>query len=168
MYTTKEEKWNNLEELAVAILLKGQGIDMSCHYIKLYVNPTFSNKFIVEFEVMRSHVNWYSTVWKSDLDRLKIYSAPLEKEIPEPTFNFKKGSYSKENFKPINYLVQKISISPFIHDDWGDMRDGEIYTLTIGFKGCVVNYRWHYLPDSWAILGEISERILQINKQYFR
>ncbi len=165
MYKTKEDKWNAFEELAIAKLLKGQAINDRHRYIQLYVNPTFSNKFVLQLELFQNQVNWYFYTWKSDLDRLKIYSGPLEKELPEPTLFLEKGMFSKDAFQHILDLIKKMSICPYIEEDWGDYRDGEIYTLTIGFKGCITNYTWHYLPDKWDGLQQIANALMELNRE---
>lgn len=162
MYKTKEEKWCYFEQLADAKLLQAQEIDINCHYIQLHVDPTFSNKFVLQFEILNSYVNWYCTIWKSELDRLKIYSGPLEKEMPEPILFIKKRSVSNEDFKHIHDLVNRVSISPFIEKDWDDIIDGEIYTLTIGYKSCSVSYKWHYLPYAWRDLQDLVNSVLKL------
>ncbi len=162
VYTTKEEKWCYFKQLATAKLLKGQEIDINCHYIQLVVDPTFSNKFVLQFEILNSYVNWYCTTWKSELDRLKIYTALLEKEIPEPTLFVETGRVSKEAFQHVLDLIAKVSICPYIDEDWGDYRDGEIYSLIVGYKGCITKYKWHYLPEKWSELKTITNALLDL------
>lgn len=165
MYKTKENKLNALERIAIAKLLKGQEIDINCHYIQLYVNPTFTDQFVLQFELFENYVNCYCITWKSELDRFRIYTEHLEKELPEPTLLSENKKVSKDAFKYILDLVNKTTICPYIEEDWGDYRDGEVYTLTIGYKGCVSNYTWHYLPNKWDGLEQITDVLLEFNRK---
>ncbi|MDX2173198.1 MAG: hypothetical protein SFY56_08765 [Bacteroidota bacterium] len=152
-----------LEDIAMQKLLIGQEIDASCHYILLNVDPTFTNKFTLQFEILQKQVNWYRTTSLSDTDRQNIYGEVLESELPEPSILDENGSIPKENFEGILKIVKNITLPPFVDEEWGSIRDGEIYTLTIGYKGCVASYKWHYLPKSWEILQNIVNDILRLN-----
>lgn len=52
----------------------------------------------------------------------------------------------------------------YFYQDWHTLRDGEIYTISIGYKGNTSKFSWHYLPDEWHELQKITDAILELNK----
>lgn len=162
-FKSKEEKLNSLTEIAIQELKKGQSIDPSCHFIQLNVDPTFTKKFVLQFELFNTKVNWYKTIWEMDVDRTRIYSEPIENEISRPTLLFENGTYELIKFEPILKMIKSISL-PIYTDDWHTLRDGDIYTLTMGYRGSISNYTWHYLPEEWNELQKITDLILNLYK----
>lgn len=161
MYKNYEDKWNALEELVIKLFMPTVNKDF--HYIKLYVNPTFTNKFVLQFQLLKNQIIWCRTTWLSETDRPIVYESTLESELPNPTLRIEKGELEKEKFNSLYNLITKLTIPPFIDEDWGDYKDGGIYTLTIGYKSCITTYTWHYLPEKWSELQHLANTLLNLS-----
>lgn len=113
-FKKKEEKFNLLTEFAIQQLNEGQKIDRSCHYIQLNVNPTFTDKFVLQFELFEKYVNWYKTTWRMDVDRINIYNELLESELNSPTLLFEKGSIPNREFENVINKIKTCHLPIFI------------------------------------------------------
>lgn len=160
MYKDKNEKWNHFERIAIQAVYKGQTMNYSGRYIHLTIDPTFEYKTTLQFEWAYKQVNCFRTTWESDKDRVILYSYALENELPEPTFLVEKGLATTESFIEIMNWLKTNRISNYIEEYCNNLKDGEEYTLTIGYLKSSITYKWHYLPENWNNLLRIMDKLL--------